>query len=84
MRVNAVNPGFTLNERLHEGMQAEARQRGISMEEALTRAKASRQLGRIAEPSEIADAVVYLALNRASDITGAMVATDGAVMPMVV
>jgi NAD(P)-dependent dehydrogenase (short-subunit alcohol dehydrogenase family) len=54
------------------------------MEEALTRAKATRPLGRTAEPSEIADAVVYLASNRASYITGAVVAMDGAVTPMVV
>ena len=84
VRVNAVNPGLTLTERLHEGMQAEARQQGISIEEALTRAKATRPLGRIAEPGEIADAVVYLASNRASYITGAVVAMDGAVTPMVV
>ena len=37
MRVNAVNPGRTFTERLQEGMQAEARQQGIGMEEALTR-----------------------------------------------
>ena len=84
VRVNAVNPGLTLTERLQEGMQAEARQQGISIEEALTRAKATRPLGRIAEPSEIADAVVYLASNRASYITGAVVGMDGAVTPMVV
>ena len=84
VRVNAVNPGLTLTERLHEGMQAEARQQGISMEEALTRATATRPLGRIAEPGEIADAVVYLASNRASYITGAVVAMDGVVTPMVV
>ena len=84
VRVNAVNPGLTLTERLHEGMQAEARQQGISIEEALTRAKAARPLGRIAEPSEIADAVVYLASNRASYITGAVVSPDWAVTPMVV
>ena len=43
-----------------------------------------RTLRRTAEPSEIADAVVYLASNRASYITGAVVAMDGAVTPMVV
>ena len=84
VRVNAVNPGRTFTERLHEGMQAEARRHGISIEEALTRAKVTRPLGRIAEPSEIADAVVYLASNRASYITGAVVSMDGAVTPMVV
>ncbi|TAG48641.1 MAG: SDR family oxidoreductase [Betaproteobacteria bacterium] len=82
--MNAVNPGLTLTERLQEGMQAEARQQGISMEEALTRVKATRPLYRIAEPSEIADAMVYLASKRASYITGAVVAMDGAVTPMVV
>jgi NAD(P)-dependent dehydrogenase (short-subunit alcohol dehydrogenase family) len=65
-------------------MQAEARQQGISIEEALTRAKATRPLGRIAELSEIADAVVCLASKRTSYITGAVVAMDGAVAPMVV
>ncbi len=84
VRVNAVNPGLTLTERLHEGMQADARQHGISIEQALTRAKATRPLGRIAEPSEIADAVVYLASARASYVTGALLAMDGAVTPMVV
>ncbi len=84
VRVNAVNPGLTLTERLHEGMKAEARQQGISIEEALTRAKATRPLGRIAEPSEIADTVVYLASARASYVTGALLAMDGAVTPMVV
>ena len=54
------------------------------MEEALTRAKATRPLSRIAEPSEIADAMVCLASNRASYITGAVVSLDGAVTPMVV
>ena len=84
VRVNAVNPGLTLTERLHEGMQADARQQGISIDEALTRARASRPLGRIAEPCEIADAVVYLASARASYVTGALLAMDGALTPMVV
>ncbi len=70
VRVNAVNSGLTLTKRLQEGMQAEARHLGISIEEALTRAKATRQLGRIAELSKIADAVVYIAPKCASYVTG--------------
>jgi NAD(P)-dependent dehydrogenase (short-subunit alcohol dehydrogenase family) len=64
-------------------MQADARHLCISIEAALSRTKAP-PLGRIAEPSEIADAVVYIASRRASYITGAVVAMDGAVTPMVV
>ena len=84
VRVSAFNPGLTLTERPQEGIEAEARQQGISIDEAMTRAKATRPLGRIAEPREIADAVVYLASNRASYITGALVSKVGAVTPMVV
>ena len=56
----------------------------MQAEEALACAKGTRPLGRTAEPSEIADAVVYLASKRASYITGAVLAMDGAVTPMVV
>jgi NAD(P)-dependent dehydrogenase (short-subunit alcohol dehydrogenase family) len=83
VRVNAVNPGLTLTERLKEGMAADARLQGIDTDEALRRATARLPLGRIADPSEIADAVVFLASARASYITGAILAMDGAVTPMV-
>jgi NAD(P)-dependent dehydrogenase (short-subunit alcohol dehydrogenase family) len=83
VRVNAVNPGLTLTERLKEGMAADARLQQIEQEEALRRAKAKLPLGRIAEPAEIADAVLFLASARASYITGAILAMDGAVTPMI-
>lgn len=84
VRVVAVNPGLTLTERLKEGMAADARLQGISADEALARATAKLPLGRIATPEEIADAVVFLASARASYITGAVIAMDGAASPMVV
>ena len=83
VRVNAVNPGLTLTERLKEGMKADARLQKIDEAEALKRAQARLPLGRIAEPSEIADAVLFLASPRASYITGAIVAMDGAVTPLI-
>ena len=84
VRVNAVNPGRTFTERLQEGMQAEARQQDVTVEEAIARATKSLPLKRFANPEEIADAVVYLASARASDVTGALLAMDGALTPMVV
>ena len=42
VRVNAVNPGLTLTERLKEGMAAEAKLAGIGTEEALERATRNR------------------------------------------
>jgi len=83
VRVNAVNPGPVLTERLKEGLAADARLQGIDPEEALSRTTARLPLGRIARPEEIADAVLFLASARASYITGAILAMDGAVTPMV-
>ena len=84
IRVNAVNPGLTLTERLKEGMIADAKLAGITPEEALARAKARLPLGRIATPEEIANAVLFLASSKASYISGAIVSMDGAVNPIVV
>lgn len=83
VRVNVVNPGPVVTERLQEGLLAEARLLGISPEEALARAQARQPLGRLAEPREIADAVLFLASPRASYVTGAVLAMDGAAAPVV-
>ncbi len=84
VRVVAVNPGLTLTDRMQEGFKVDAKMGGIDIEEVRKRATARLPLGRIAEPREIADTVVYLASERASYVTGAIVAMDGAVTPVVV
>ena len=84
VRVNAVNPGLTLTDRLKTGLAVDARMQNITSEEVLLRANARQPLGRLAEPREIADAVVFLASARASYITGALLSMDGALTPMVV
>ena len=78
IRVNAVNPSLTATDRLAEGLAAEARQRGITQQEALRQAASNMPLGRIATAEEIADAVVYLSSARASYISGAILNVDGA------
>jgi len=84
LRINAVNPGATLTERLQQGLEAEARLAGIPVEEARRRATQRTPMGRLATPEEIANMVVFLASPKASYVTGALVAMDGASTPMVV
>ena len=83
VRVNAVNPGATVTDRLKEGFAADARANGISEEEAMQRTTARIPLGRMAEPREIADAVVFLASPRASYISGVSLTMDGVMTPTV-
>jgi NAD(P)-dependent dehydrogenase (short-subunit alcohol dehydrogenase family) len=83
VRVNVVNPGITATDRMQEGFAAEAKLNRISMDQVLAQASASLPLGRIATPEEIANAVVFLCSSRASYITGAVLAMDGAAKPVV-
>jgi NAD(P)-dependent dehydrogenase (short-subunit alcohol dehydrogenase family) len=84
IRVNAVNPGLTYTDRLHEGFAADARVQGISPEDIMRNAVARIPLGRMASPEEVANAVVFLASGKASYITGISMSMDGALNPIVV
>lgn len=77
VRINAVNPGGTLTGRVHGGLAAEARMTGISPEEILRHHQARIPLGRLAEPEEVANVVLFLASDAASYLTGAIVPMDG-------
>jgi NAD(P)-dependent dehydrogenase (short-subunit alcohol dehydrogenase family) len=84
VRVNAVNPGITRTERMQQGLEADAKLNQSTPDEALGQISARLPLRRIATPDEIANAVVFLCSPRASYITGAIVAMDGAMTAMVV
>jgi 3-oxoacyl-[acyl-carrier protein] reductase len=77
--VNAVLPGNTLTDRQTHLANIRAQAQGITTEEAMKRSASAIPLGRMAEPREIADAVVYLASERASYITGVSLLVDGGV-----
>lgn len=83
IRVNAVNPGLTLTDRLQEGLAADARLQGIGTAEAMQRAVARIPLGRMAEPAEVARVVLFLASGAASYVTGVCMTMDGAATPIV-
>jgi len=84
VRVVAVSPGLTETDRVAEGLAAESRASGMSLEEARRQAVARLPLGRMASPEEIASAVVFLASAGASYVTGATLAMDGGVAPVVI
>jgi NAD(P)-dependent dehydrogenase (short-subunit alcohol dehydrogenase family) len=69
VRVNAVCPGL-VNTPLIADMVSE----NPAMHDQLV---ASHPLGRIAEPEEVADAVIYLATSKSSYVTGVALAVDG-------
>ncbi len=84
VRVVAINPGLTNTERVGEGLKAEAKLNATSEAEALKRNIERIPMGRLAEPEEIANAVVFLASAKASYITGVTISMDGASAPTVV
>jgi NAD(P)-dependent dehydrogenase (short-subunit alcohol dehydrogenase family) len=84
VRINAVNPGATFTDRLKTGLVTAAKLSDISIDEALKRATQNVPLGRLAQPEEIANAVLFLASPCASYVTGAILTMDGAATPMVV
>lgn len=84
IRVVGVNPGLTDTDRVDEGLASTARLEGIGRDEARAQAIARIPLGRMAEPEEIADVVVFFASRRASYVTGVTLTMDGAGTPCVV
>jgi NAD(P)-dependent dehydrogenase (short-subunit alcohol dehydrogenase family) len=77
IRVNAINPGNTLTERVHESLRLTAQAEGITQEEALKRNEARVPLGRLARPEEIAAVALFLASDQASYVTGVVLPMDG-------
>jgi NAD(P)-dependent dehydrogenase (short-subunit alcohol dehydrogenase family) len=77
IRVNAVNPGSTLTERLQEALALDAQKLGITEAEALKKNEERVPLGRLARPEEVAAVVLFLASEQASYVTGAIIPMDG-------
>lgn len=75
--VNNVGPGFTDTERVRELASMRAEATGVNVEEITSRWTSESALRRIARPEEIADAIVFLASERASFITGQTLLVDG-------
>jgi 3-oxoacyl-[acyl-carrier protein] reductase len=77
--INNVGPGYTATDRVKDLAEANARTGGTSAADYEAKLAEGIPLRRFARPEEIADAIVWLASERASYVTGQTVLVDGGV-----
>ncbi|MEM6325305.1 MAG: SDR family oxidoreductase [Pseudomonadota bacterium] len=73
IRVNAICPNEVNTPMLRSGFAT----RGLAVESAIEALNATVPLGRIAEPEDIADVVVFLASDQARYLCGALIEANG-------
>lgn len=83
IRINAINPGATITDRIREALELEAKTKGVSAEKILEEGQARVPLGRYADPDDIANVTLFLASDRAGYVTGAIVPMDGGSNPVI-
>jgi 3-oxoacyl-[acyl-carrier protein] reductase len=77
IRVNNVLPGAIMTDRLRQNIAAQAERSATTFEEARRARQAAIPLGRIGDPEDVANMIVYLASERAGYVTGVTVQVDG-------
>jgi NAD(P)-dependent dehydrogenase (short-subunit alcohol dehydrogenase family) len=77
VRVNAVCPGFVRTELTQRSIDNIVRRTGRTPEQAELALAESSPLGRLLEPDEVVDAVVYLASPAAAAVNGQALVLDG-------
>jgi len=70
IRVNSISPAATRTDRFEDPQKMFAKARGISFEEHMKEILARYSLNRIAEPSEVAAVILFLASDESSAVTG--------------
>lgn len=70
IRVTAVAPGLVDTPLLHEFFRRRAEIRGIGLRELIEAELDAYPIGRLATPTEVADAIVFLASDHAAYING--------------
>lgn len=75
--INNICPGFHATTRMEEIIKGRAKRAGVQYSEALATTLKDVPLGRLLNPEEFANMVVFLASERASGITGVSILVDG-------
>jgi NAD(P)-dependent dehydrogenase (short-subunit alcohol dehydrogenase family) len=75
--VNAICPSYTETEMVHDDMKRAAEKSGRKVEDVMAGALKDKPLGRLIQPKEVADAVLFLCSAEASAITGTTLAVAG-------
>jgi len=74
---NIMLPGRIATDRIRFLDEAKAKREGRSIDAVMAESTGSIPIGRYGNPEEYADAVAFLASNRASYITGSVIRVDG-------
>ncbi|MFM2280581.1 MAG: hypothetical protein RLZZ444_2812 [Pseudomonadota bacterium] len=77
IRVNSVHPGFTWTPMVQESVKRIAGQTGGVADDTRIGIASLHPLGRMGEPEEIAAAILFLASDESSFMTGSEVTVDG-------
>jgi NAD(P)-dependent dehydrogenase (short-subunit alcohol dehydrogenase family) len=77
VRINAVNPGSTMTDRVKGALEAEAKLAGLSEADVRQASEARIPIGRYGRPEEIANIVLFLASDQASYVNGSILTADG-------
>ena len=83
VRINAINPGATITDRIREALELEAKAKGSTVERVLEEGQARVPLGRYADPKDIASVTLFLASDQAAYVTGAVIPMDGGSNPII-
>jgi NAD(P)-dependent dehydrogenase (short-subunit alcohol dehydrogenase family) len=83
VRINAINPGATMTERIREALALEAKAKNVSVDKVLEDGQSRVPLGRYADPADIAQLALFLASDRAAYVTGAIIPMDGGLNPII-
>lgn len=75
--VNNVCPGIIFTDRIQQLATVRAAEAGITYDEAIANMTKDIPLGRIGDPQEFANLVVFLASERSNYITGTTIQVDG-------